>query len=240
MAKVVPFKAVRTSREKVSLVASKSYEAYSPAELGAILDFNPMSFLHIINPGYKYQQEITGKERFRLVHNRYEEFKENNILQKDENPNFYIYRKLNKDNVFCGILAGVSVEDYENNTIKKHENTLEKRICLFKDYLKTCGFNAEPVLLTYPDNIGLQEITEQYTAKSATYAFATNDGCEHHLWNVSSDKDIKAIKDYFETIDALYIADGHHRSASSHALAKEYKNNNATHTEKEAYNYFMS
>ena len=80
MPKIIPFKAVRPTRGLANLVASRSYEDYSAAELGAQLDFNPYSFLHIINPGYKFQHEIDKQTRFRLVRNRYQEFKEENIL----------------------------------------------------------------------------------------------------------------------------------------------------------------
>ena len=136
MAIVKPFKAVRPSRDKVALVSSKSYEAYTPAELGAKLDFNPFSFLHVINPGYKFHQEVSGEERFQLVHNRYLEFKENQIFIKDKIPAFYIYEKIEAHQSFCGIIAATSVKDYVNNVIKKHEGTLSKREQLFENYLK--------------------------------------------------------------------------------------------------------
>ena len=91
MAVVKPFKAVRPSRDKVALVSSKSYEAYTYAELGAKLDFNPFTFLHIINPGYKYHQKISEEQRFLMVHDRYKEFKKNRIFIKEKTPSFYIY-----------------------------------------------------------------------------------------------------------------------------------------------------
>ena len=84
MAKVIPFKAVRPTRDKVSLVASRSYQTYTQAEREARLDYNPFSFLHIVNPGYKYDKEITGSERFNLVRNRYLEFKEDKIFIQDK------------------------------------------------------------------------------------------------------------------------------------------------------------
>ncbi|MCK5401864.1 MAG: DUF1015 family protein, partial [Flavobacteriaceae bacterium] len=84
MAKVIPFKAVRPTRDKVSLVASRSYQSYSQDELEARLDYNPFSFLHIVNPGYKYHKPISGKERYNLVRNRYLEFKEDNIFVQDK------------------------------------------------------------------------------------------------------------------------------------------------------------
>jgi len=125
MAKIIPFKAVRPIRDKVGLVASRSYQSYSKAELKARLEYNPFSFLHIVNPGYKYDKNIRGKERFNLVKNRYLEFKEDAIFIQDETPCYYIYKIVNRDgNSFSGIIAAASTEDYKNDVIKKHEDTI--------------------------------------------------------------------------------------------------------------------
>ena len=97
MAKILPFKAVRPTRDKVSLVASRSYQTYTQAEREARLDYNPFSFLHIVNPGYKYDREITGTERYSLVRNRYLEFKEDHVFKHDKKPSYYIYKIVNRD-----------------------------------------------------------------------------------------------------------------------------------------------
>ena len=118
MAKIIPFKAVRPTRDKVSLVASRSYQTYTQAEREARLDYNPFSFLHIVNPGYKYDQVINGEERYKLVKNRYLEFKEDNVFKTDKKPAFYVYKIVNRHNhVFSGIVAATSVEDYENKIL---------------------------------------------------------------------------------------------------------------------------
>ncbi len=240
MATIKPFQAIRTTRDKASLVSSRSYEAYSPAELGAILDFNPFSFLHIINPGYKYHQEITGQERFKLVHNRYDEFKENGIFIKDKKPAFYIYKKSTENTSYCGIIAAISTLDYKDNIIKKHEDTLHKREVLFKNYLKTTSFNAEPVLLTYPDNEKVQQVINKYLEKRSEYEFCTKNKKVHQIWLVNKAEDIYTITSEFNKINAIYIADGHHRCASSYLLSQDLKEQNPNHTGEEAYNFFMS
>ncbi len=240
MANVKPFKAVRPSRDKVALVSSKSYEAYTPAELGAKLDFNPFTFLHVINPGYKYHQEVSGKQRFQLVHNRYLEFKENRIFIQDKSPAFYIYERKDAHHSFCGIIAATSVQDYLDDVIKKHEGTISKREQLFENYLKTTGFNAEPVLLTFKDDETLAEIIDQEKEKRPEYEFSTTDKRLHKLWLITDEITTQNITTAFEKIDALYIADGHHRSASSALLAKDLASENKEHTNNEAYNYFMS
>ena len=158
MAIVKPFKAVRPSRDKVALVSSKSYEAYTPAELGAKLDFNPFTFLHIIHPGYKHPQETSSEHRFQMVHDSYKEFKENGIFIKEDIASFYVYESSDSLDSFCGIIAATAVDDYTNGHIKKHEGTIKKREQLFETYLKATGFNAEPVLLMYEDDLSLIHI----------------------------------------------------------------------------------
>ena len=155
MAKIIPFKAVRPTRDKVSLVTSRSYDEYSPAELASQLDFNPFSFLHVLNPAYVNQQKIGLEKRFKLVAQKYNDFKEEGFLVKEESPVFFVYEIQTKNHNFTGIIAGTSIEDYQKNVIKKHEDTLQYRVELFKDYLHQTRFNTEPVLLTYPDDTHL-------------------------------------------------------------------------------------
>ena len=241
MAKVKPFKAVRATRDKVALVSTKSREIYSPEMLDAKLAFNPYTFLHVINPGYKYhKQDVSGDLRFKLVHNRYLEFKEDTIFTQDDKPAFYIYQKTTATKSFCGIISATSVQDYENNVIKKHEGTLEQRELLFENYLKNTGFNAEPVLLTYPDNNIISSIIKKYQNSRAEYEFSTSDKESHLLWIVDDTKDIDLIITTFKEVETLYIADGHHRSTSSCLLAKRLAKENPNHTGNEDYNFFMS
>ena len=241
MAIVKPFKAVRATRDKVAMVSSKSYEIYTPEMRNAKLAFNPFTFLHVINPGFKYQkQDISGELRFKLVHNRYLEFKEDGIFTQDKIPAFYIYQKITATKSFCGIISATSVADYHNNVIKKHEGTLKKRELLFENYLKNTGFNAEPVLLTYPDNEEIDSIIKKYKEQRPEYEFSTTDKDTHVLWVVNDAVDIEKITTAFKEISTLYIADGHHRSTSSCLLAERLAKENPKHTGTEDYNFFMS
>lgn len=240
MANIHPFKAVRPTRDKAGLVASRSYEDYSSGELTAQLEYNPFSFLHIVNPGYKFQHHTAGERRFQLVKNRYLEFKEDEIFLKDEEPSYYIYKIKSRNNSFCGIIAAASVEDYENDVIKRHEDTLAPRENLFKDYLNVVGFNTEPVLITYPDSKVIDEVLEEAISQRPEYEFSTYNKETHYLWKISNPGLIDRIQKEFQNIGNLYIADGHHRSASSKLLANESKAANSNHTGEEPYNFFMS
>ena len=237
MAHIIPFKAVRPTRDKVSLVASRSYQTYTQAEREARLDYNPFSFLHIVNPGYKYHLELKGEDRYKLVRNRYLEFKEDDIFIQDKHSAYYVYKIVNREgDIFNGIVAAASIEDYKKDVIKKHEDTIEYRENVFKEYLKTVGFNAEPVLLTYPDNDTISKLILEKQQERAEFEFTTTYRDTHYLWIIDDAEKTEVLKSEFSKIKRLYIADGHHRSASSVLLSDELKASNAS----ESYNYFMS
>ncbi|WP_224482970.1 DUF1015 domain-containing protein [Robertkochia aurantiaca] len=237
MSHIIPFKAVRPSKDKVQLVVSRSYEDYRKKELKATLTYNPFSFLHIINPGFKFHREIAGPERFLLVKNRFDEFREEDIFIKDTQPCFYLYQMRTRNHEFCGFFCAASVADYRNDVIRKHESTIKAREILFKDYLKTVGFNAEPVLLTYPDHEGIENIMNDTRKKQPEYHFTTTDKINHQMWVINDKTKIEAIQAYVRDLSVVYIADGHHRSASSSLLSEEMKE---LDPENEKYHYFMS
>lgn len=240
MATIKPFKAIRPTQDKVAHVVSRSYQEYKKDELEATLKYNPFSFLHIINPGFKFDKEVSGKERFQLVRNRYLEFLEDDIFTKEEKPSFYLYRITENDKSFLGFFCCTSVDDYSMDIIKKHEDTLKSKEELFANYLKTVTFNAEPVLMTYTDNPQIDAILKTETQQQPEYHFCTQDKVRHEFWVISNTEIIKNIQKEFDNIDALYIADGHHRSASSNLLAKQLQKESPNHTGKENYNFFMS
>lgn len=224
----------------MGLVASRSYQDYSVEELKFQLEHNPFSFLHIINPGYKFQKEIAGNKRFQLVKNRYLEFKEEGVFIQEEKASYYIYETISRNQTFCGIIAATSVEDYENNVVKRHEDTISHRENLFKDYLQTVGFNTEPVLLTYPDSDVINKVSAEVKSQRPEYEFSSLNRDTHYLWVVNDPEQTAQIRSEFEKMQAVYIADGHHRCASSWLLAKESRENNPEHTGEEPYNFFMS
>lgn len=241
MATIKPFKAVRPTRDKVSWVSCKALDVYADDKLKSKLDFNPYTFLHVVNPAYKYSHKSTSTEqRFKLVKNRYLEFKEDGYLFQDEQPSFYIYKKITPSNrAYCGIIATASVEDYRSKVIKKHEATLQEREELFEYYLKNTGFNAEPVLLTYPDNDTITEVLKKYTTARAEYEFSTQDKNLHLLWLVDDKKDVAKIQSEFKNVESLCIADGHHRTTASLLLADTLAKENPNHNGTEDYNFFM-
>ena len=232
MVKFRPFKAIRPERDKASLVASRSYLTYSESTIKEKLDHNPYTFLHIINPDYKLNNKLNGVKKFKLVKQKFKQFISEGILMKDNIDSFYIYEQSNQFNTYTGIIGASSVEDYVKNKIKKHEQTLTKRKNMFCNYLKTTGFNADPVLLAHEPNKHIKELIEKYKTKRAEYEFTTTNKSKHKLWIVNDSDDIIKIVDTFNKIEKIYIADGHHRCASSALLSKN--------TESKLSSYFMS
>lgn len=235
MSKIIPFKAVRPAKDKVALVTCRTYDDYSQAELAAWLNFNPYSFLHVIHPAYANAQKTTTEKRFKGVAHQYQEFKHDKILISEDQPVFYVYEIKSKGQQFTGIIAGTSVEDYQNNVIKKHEDTLQYRVELFQEYLHQTGFNTEPVLITYPDSVEINTFISLRKKGEAVFEFSTTHKEKHTLWKIDTQNEIDWLQEHFEKIPNLYIADGHHRSASASLLYDKNKHHN-----KPNQSYFMS
>ena len=235
MAKIVPFQAVRPTRDKVCLVTCRSYEEYVNAELAAQLDFNPLSFLHILKPAYTNQESVSFEKRYRQVHQKYEDFKNEVILVKDKKPALYIHKIVTKTQSFTGIIAGTSVADYQNDIIKKHEDIIAFRVRLLKDYMKYSRFNTEPVLMTYPDNKTIENWIFNCTQKLADFEFSTTKKEIHYLWKIEDPLEINWLQNIFEKTKSLYIADGHHRTEALKLLSEENQD-----TENHTTNHILS
>lgn len=239
MAVIAPFKAVRPARDKVHLVATRPIYSYKKNVLKAKLEDNPFTFLHIINPefGNDVKTKPNSTERFQQVRKRFDEFVENGILIQDETPRIYIYRQTKNGHPFTGIIAGASIDEYKSEKIKKHEATITSRETMFTNYLEVVGFNAEPVLLSYKGSEKLEQLLFQFTEVRPEYEFTTTDRIKHELW-VLTENDTILIKNAFDSIEATYIADGHHRSASSVRLFDELEKRNGNVNE--SAKYFLS
>lgn len=170
----------------------------------------------------KRKSRPNSDARFKKIKRRYEEFCANGNLIQDEKVGFYIYRQLTKTHSFTGVICGVDVSEYATNHIKIHEQTLTSRVEVFTKYLDICNFNAEPVLLTYRDEaMNMDSEIEKSIADRAEYDFTTTDGVRHQLWPVTDAKLIANFIADFAQLHCLYIADGHHRMASSTLLGEK-------------------
>jgi uncharacterized protein (DUF1015 family) len=241
MAKVIPFKAIRPVNDKVHLVASRSVDGYNPAELREKLTGNPYSFLHVINPDFEdgIKTRPGSKERLAKVKNHFKKFIRENIFLRDENPCYYLYRQIKDGIEFLGIIACTSIDDYMNGVIKIHEQTLTAREEKLKDYLDVCEFNAEPVLFSYPNDEVIDSVSKEISSTQSDYDFTTTDKVRHTVWVIESKKIVKQIAERFTSIPNIYIADGHHRSASATLLGKSRRSRLKSFTGDEAFNYYL-
>lgn len=221
MAKLKPFKAIRPVRDKAHLVATRPVFTYKKSVLKAKLETNPYSFIHIINPefGEIVKTQPNSAERFQNVKKQFDQFCEEGILVQDAEETLYLYQQTKDNHHYLGIIAGASVEEYNQDLIKKHEATLTSRETMFTNYLDIVGFNAEPVLLSFPHNESLEEIYAGIMQERPDFEFSTTDQIKHELW-VLSQTQTNRVLSAFEEIKESYIADGHHRSASSARLAE--------------------
>jgi uncharacterized protein (DUF1015 family) len=221
----------------VAKVASHSIERYSKTTIEEILASNPISFLQVIYSG----KSVKGSyhEQLKAIKKKFDGFVEMDILKKDEKPCFYIYRQVKDKRSHLGIIALASVEDYKKGIIRIHEQTLAEREEKLKEYLTVCDFNAEPVCLTHPYNKELDKFLKTEAKKKPLYDFSA-DRIRHSIWQVKNKTGIDSITRFFKKMPNLYIADGHHRAASSTLLAEMKKKSNKKHSGKEHYNYFMS
>ena len=241
MAQVIPFKAIRPENDKVHLVASRSVDGYNPAELREKLAGNPYSFLHVINPDYEdgVKTKPGSKERLQKVKSHFKKFVREKIFKKDESPCYYLYRQVKNGDEFVGIIACTSIDDYVNGVIKIHEQTITQREEKLKDYLDVCEFNAEPVLFCYPNDETIDSLSLEISKTRPDYDFSTTDKVRHTVWVIDSKIKVNQIANRFSAIPNIYIADGHHRSASSTLLGKLRRAGNKKYTGTEAYNYYL-
>ena len=224
MAEIACFKAIRPLRDKAHLVATRPYYSYKKNVLKAKLQDNPYTFLRIINPEFNnpIKTKPNSDKRFRLISEGYQDFIERGILIQEDSPRLYLYRQTKNNHSCVGVIGGASVQEYLDDDIKKHESTLTSREEVFTRYLEIVGYNAEPVLISYKGNSEIKKYVSELLKMRAEYEFSTTDKIKHELW-ILSESESQEVQLLFKDIPCTYIADGHHRSASSARLFQNSK-----------------
>lgn len=220
MIRIRPFRGWRPVPDKAHLIASRSYLSYPEERMREKLAGNPYSFLHVIHADNGRNGRGSREERFMDVRRKWNEFVGEGYFVRDEQPCIYLYEQSRKGTLSRGVIAAVSVGDYRGGKVKVHEHTLQAREELFKDYLRITGMNAEPVLLAAPGTHGMDVALERVWHSRPTYDFSTTDMARHRVWAVDDPALIRTVQEQIGRVDALYIADGHHRMASSARLAE--------------------
>lgn len=243
MATIKPFKGIRPPKNLVEKVESRPYDVLDSEEARAEAAGNEMSLYHIIKPEIDFE-EGTSEYDPRVYDKAAENFKmfqEKGWLTQDAQDCYYIYAQTMNGKTQYGLVVGAFVDDYLNGVIKKHELTRRDKEEDRMKHVRVCDANIEPVFFAYPDNDVLNELIARYVATEPAYDFiAPIDGFGHKLWVISDEKDIDTVTKQFAEMPALYIADGHHRSAAAALVGAEKAKQNPNHRGDEEYNYFMA
>lgn len=243
MAIIKPFRGIRPPQDLVEQVVSRPYDVLNSAEARAEAGDNEKSLYHIIKPEIDFPEGTDEHDPrvYSKAAQNFERFQQEGWLVQDKKDCYYIYAQTMNGKTQYGLVVGAYVPDYMNGVIKKHELTRRDKEEDRMKHVRVNNANVEPVFFAYPDDALLDEIVQKYTAEKPVYDFvAPDDGFGHKFWVIDDDKDIERITEEFKGMPALYIADGHHRSAAAALVGAEKANQNPAHRGDEEYNYFMA
>ena len=243
MAIIKPFKGVRPPKELVERVESRPYDVLESDEARAEAGDNEMSLYHIIKPEIDFPEGTSEYDPrvYEKAAENFQKFQDKGWLVQDKDDHYYIYAQTMNGKTQYGLVVGAYVDDYMNGTIKKHELTRRDKEEDRMKHVRVNNANIEPVFFAYPDNEVLNTLIMRYAQTEPEYDFiAPIDGFRHQFWVISDAADIQTITDEFGKMKALYIADGHHRSAAAALVGAEKQKQNPNHKGDEEYNYFMA
>lgn len=242
MADIRPFPAFRPAPGLAAQVASPPYDVLDSDEARAMADGNPCCFLHVTKAEIDLDRsEAKDHEKvYARSALNWQAMLADGVMVQDNVPAFYLYRLTMDGHQQFGLAAGCSVDEYVDGRIKKHEFTRRDKEDDRARHMEVLGINAGPVLLTFRTNAHVRELVARLTAGQPDFDFTADDGIGHAIWTVDNPRDVQALQDAFTDIPALYVADGHHRSASAHRVRDILKGRNPGHTGQEAYNHFLA
>lgn len=242
MVKVKPFRGLRPPKAIVAKVAARPYDVLSSDEARDEASGNEMSLYHITRPEIEFPKgtdEHCSEVYCRAVDN-FHAFQEKGWLVEDGKECYYIYAQTMGNHKQYGFVVATGVRDYIEGRIKKHELTRHDKEEDRMKHIRNTKANIEPVFLAFHDNQELEEIIKRVSEKEAEYDFVSADGIRHELWVISDSETVKEVTDAFASMQALYIADGHHRTAAAALVGDEMARNNPNHKGDEEYNYFLA
>ncbi len=240
MVKIKAFSGVRPPQALANEVASRPYDVLNSVEAKA--EAGEKSLLHIIKPEIDFDPIIDEHDEavYAKAVENYKSWKEKGWLVKEEKECYYIYAQTMNGKRQYGLVACCHFEDYLEGRIKKHELTRADKEEDRMKHVRAQSANLEPVFFAYPEREDMNAIVNRIIADAPQYDFVSEDGVGHTLWLIDNDEDIKNITAIFEQIPALYVADGHHRTAAAAGVGKERMNANPNHTGTEEYCYFLA
>lgn len=243
MATIKPFRGLRPPKELVEQVASRPYDVLNSEEARMEAAGNEKSLYHIIRPEIDFPAgtDEHAPEVYQKAAENFRKFQEKGWLVQDPKACYYVYAQTMHGKTQFGLVVCAYVPDYMEGIIKKHELTRRDKEEDRMKHVRVCNANIEPVFFAYPEDEDLDKIIWKYTATEPEYDFiAPIDGFGHTFWVIDNEEDIRKITEIFARIPALYIADGHHRSAAAALVGAEKAKENPNHRGDEEYNYFMA
>ncbi len=243
MAIVRPFRAVRPRKDLVEKVVALPYDVMDRKEAKAMAKGNPYSFLHISRSEIDFPSSMNpyDKKVYKKARRNFDIFQDDGILIQDEKPMIYIYRQIMNGNAQTGFVASTCIDDYVNNIIKKHELTILSKERDRTNHFDACCANTSPIFMTFRENKRLSEILNSWAdTHEPEVDIITEDEVGHIVWSIDDEGLVEEITNVFGTVDSLYIADGHHRTASAARVALKRRQENPNYTGDEEFNFFLS
>lgn len=242
MAIIRPFQAYRPKKGLENQIAALPYDVYNREEACEAVKGNPLSFLNIDRAETQFDSSVDtyADAVYAKAHELLWGMIEKGEFVQEDKPVYYIYELTMDGRVQTGIVACASVDDYQNQVIKKHENTrVDKELDRIR-HVETCKAQTGPIFLAYRANDVLREIIARTKKEKALYDFISEDNITHRVWCIRDDADVKTIENTFAGIEQIYIADGHHRCASAVKVGLKKRAENPDYTGLEEFNYFLS
>ncbi len=243
MADIRPFRGIRPKPELVQKVASPPYDVLNSKEAKELAKDNPYSYLRVVKAEINFDTDIDShsEEVYQKSAEVLQGFIRDGVLIQDETPCFYIYEITMGSHTQRGLMVGASVDEYEKGLIKKHEFTRRDKEDDRAHHVEVLNANTGPVMLSYHADSDIDAHLDKIcTAGEPAYSFTAHDGIKHVMWVASNPEDVERIRKNFQNVEAMYVADGHHRTAAAFRVRNAKRDKNPSHTGAEAYNHFLS
>lgn len=242
MAYIVPFGAIRPSKEEAATIAALPYDVYSRAEAYEKVKEQPNSFLAIDRPETQFAPDVDmySDQVYEKAAKLLREWQQQGRFIKDDKRFYYVYELTMDGRSQTGIVACASIDDYLNGVIKKHENTRAEKEQDRIRHVDTCNAQTGPIFLAYREDATIASVVKKAKSRNPVYDFVAEDGIVHKCWVIDDMVTCALIATTFEKMDSIYIADGHHRAASAVKVGLKRRQENPDYTGKEPFNYFLS
>ncbi|MBQ7480996.1 MAG: DUF1015 domain-containing protein [Lachnospiraceae bacterium] len=242
MADIRPFKAIRPAKGLEDKIAALPYDVYSRQEAVKAVEGNDKTFLRIDRAETCFDNSVdTYDDRvYEKANELFHGMLDRNEFVRDTRDCYYIYELTMDGRSQTGIVACASIDDYQNNIIKKHENTRADKEADRIRHVDALSAQTGPIFLAYRANESINETIDAVKESPAINDFVSDDGIRHRVWIIDDDKDIEVICNAFLKMDSIYIADGHHRCASAVKVGLKRREEHPDYTGDEEFNYFLS